>query len=72
MRSAVLSAFCGLLAACASQRNAELLKAVTFEYGNWDAADVARLLDEGADVNALDENGRSPLLNAYGVGFGLF
>ena len=72
LKTAVLSAFCGLLAACASTRNAELLQAVSFAYGNWDAADVARLLDEGADVNALDENGRSPLLNAYGVGVGLF
>lgn len=72
MRIAVLSAFCGLFAACASQRNAELLKAVTFEFGLWDAADVARLLDAGADVNACDAEGRTPLLNAYGVGRDLF
>lgn len=52
--------------------DAELLKAVTFEYGNWDAADVARLLAAGAHVDARDERGCTPLLNAYGVGRDLF
>ena len=72
LRHAFLSTFCSLLVACGSARNAELLKAVSFEYGNWDAADVARLLDAGADVNARDAEGRTPLLNAYGVGCDLF
>ncbi len=54
------------------KRDAELLKAVTFEYGNWDAADVARLLAAGAHVDARDERGCTPLLNAYGVGRDLF
>ena len=46
MMSRLIICLCSLLlVACGSARNAELLKAVSFEYGNWDAADVARIKD---------------------------
>ncbi len=69
----LLLSFCGWwLVSCGVNRDAQLQQAVTFAFGDWCSADVRRLLDEGAEVNTRDEKGYTPLLNAYGIGCGMF
>lgn len=68
----LLTALCVFLSACSVSRDAQLRKAVIFEYGDYTSSDVRRLLKEGADVNSRGEDGRTALLNAYGIGCGVF
>lgn len=64
--------FALVLVACSATRDARLLEAVTFSYGNYGPADVRQLLEDGADVNARNAEGYTPLLNAYGISQSLF
>lgn len=69
----LLLCLCGCcVVSCGVSRDTQLQQAVTFGFGDWCSADVCRLLDEGAEVNARDEKGYTPLLNAYGIGCGMF
>lgn len=61
-----------LTASCGQTRDSRLRQAVTFAYGDWSPADVCRLIDEGAAVNAVGEDGLPPLLCAYGIGQDMF
>ena len=61
-----------LTASCGQTRDSRLRQAVTFAYGDWSPSDVCRLLDEGAAVNAVGEEGLPPLLCAYGIGQDMF
>ena len=61
-----------VLVACGATRNDQLLQAVTFSYGNYGPADVRQLLEDGAEVNARNAEGLTPLLNAYGISQSLF
>ncbi len=64
---------CGCsVVSCGVSRDTQLQQAVTFAFGAWCSSDVRRLLDEGAEVNTRDEKGYTPLLNAYGIGCGMF
>lgn len=64
--------FALVLVACSATRDARLLEAVTFSYGNYGPADVRQLLEDGAEVNARNAEGLTPLLNAYGISQSLF
>ena len=61
-----------VLVACGATRNDQLLQAVTFSYGHYDPSDVRQLMEDGADVNARNAEGYTPLLNAYGISQSLF
>lgn len=61
-----------VLVACGATRNDQLLQAVTFSYGHYCPSDVRQLLEDGADVNARNAEGYTPLLNAYGIFQSLF
>ena len=68
----LLCLYAFVLVACGATRNDQLLQAVTFSYGNYGPADVRQLLEDGADVNARNAEGYTPLLNAYGISQSLF